>query len=58
MNSVFEKLNNLEIYPARDATKGSRPAAGANELTERGIRRAAEQIRQEWAAISSGSEAN
>jgi very-short-patch-repair endonuclease len=57
MKSVFDKLNNLEIYPAQDATEGSPPPAGANELTERVIRRA-EQIRQEWAVHNSGNEAN
>jgi very-short-patch-repair endonuclease len=57
MKSVFDKLNNLEIYPAQDATEASPPPARTNELTERVIRRA-EQIRQEWAAINSGNEAN
>jgi hypothetical protein len=57
MRSVIDKLNNLEIYPTQDVTEGSPPPAGANELTERVIRRA-EQIRQEWAAVNSGNEAN
>lgn len=57
MKSVFEKLNDLEIYPSQEVGAASPPAAGASELTERVIRRA-EQIRQEWAAINSGNEAN
>ena len=52
MKSVFEKLNNLEIYPAQDTTEASTPPAATNELTERVIRRA-EQIRQEWAVRNS-----
>jgi very-short-patch-repair endonuclease len=57
MKSVFDKLGNLEIYPAQEATDASALPTGTNELTERVIRRA-EQIRQAWAAGASYLEVN
>lgn len=47
MKSVFEKLQDLEIFPSQEFVKAAAPPVPSNELIDRVFLRA-EQIRQEW----------
>jgi very-short-patch-repair endonuclease len=47
MKTVFEKLQNLEIFPTEEFVEAPAPKAPSNELTDR-VSRRAEQLRQDW----------
>lgn len=49
MKSVFEKLQNLEIFPSDELPDSATPSPASIELTDR-VGRRAEQLRQEWKA--------
>ena len=49
MKSVFDKLQNLEIFPSEELSETTAPSPASNELADRVCRRA-EQLRQEWNA--------
>jgi very-short-patch-repair endonuclease len=49
MKSVFDKLQNLEIFPSEELSETTAPSPASNELVDRVCRRG-EQLRQEWNA--------
>jgi very-short-patch-repair endonuclease len=47
MKSVFDKLQNLEIFPSEELSETTAPSPASKELADRVCRRA-EQLHQEW----------